>query len=95
MTGHLPPCARRVEGGLELRVKVVPGASRDQIAGLLGDRLKIRTATAPEGGKANKAVAGLIAKWAGIPPRDVEQTSGPTNPEKAFFLRGIRELPLL
>lgn len=91
----LPPCARRVEGGLELRVKVVPGASRDQVAGLLGERLKIRTATAPEGGKANKAVAGLIAKWASIPVRDVEQTAGPTNPEKTFLLRGIQELPSL
>lgn len=89
----LPPYARHVEGGLELRVKVVPGASRDQIAGLLGDRLKIRTATAPEGGKANKAVAGLIAKWAGISPREVEQIAGPTNPEKTFLLHGIQDLP--
>ncbi len=91
----LPPCARRVEGGIELRVKVVPGASRDQIAGLLGDRLKIRTATAPEGGKANKSVTALIAKWAHLPIREIELINGPSHPEKMFLLHGIQHLPTL
>jgi uncharacterized protein (TIGR00251 family) len=79
---------------LELRLKVVPGASRDQIAGILGDRLKIRTATAPEGGKANKAVAALLANWLNVPVRQIELVGGPTNPEKTFKVHGIKDFPV-
>ena len=37
-------------------IKAVPGASRNQITGIVGDRLKVRTSAPPEGGKANKAI---------------------------------------
>jgi uncharacterized protein (TIGR00251 family) len=47
---------RQVPGGVEVRLKVVPGASRSAVAGLLGDRLKVRIAAPPEGGKANQAI---------------------------------------
>lgn len=43
-----------------IRIKAVPGASRDSLAGLLGDRLKIRITAAPEDGKANKAICRLL-----------------------------------
>ena len=33
-----------------LLVKMVPGASRDEIAGVVGDRLKVRVAAPPEDG---------------------------------------------
>ena len=43
------------EGGVRIHLKVVPGARRDQIAGVLatpgGDRLKVRVSAPPEGGK--------------------------------------------
>lgn len=71
-----------------IRVKAVPGASRDSIAGLLGDRLKIRTSAAPEGGKANKAICKLIAKSLKLKPAQVEIHNGHTNPEKTFKLAG-------
>lgn len=73
---------------VRLRVKVVPGASRDAIAGVLGDRLKIRTSAPPEGGKANTAVCALIAKATGLKPRDVTIEAGHANPEKTLRLAG-------
>ena len=43
-----------------LGIKVVAGASGDGIAGVLGDRLKVRVSAPPEGGKANRGVERLL-----------------------------------
>lgn len=71
-----------------IRVKAVPGASRNSIAGLLGDRLKIRISAQPEGGKANKAICKLLAKALGLKAAQVQIHSGHTNPEKTIKLTG-------
>lgn len=73
---------------LYLRIKAVPGVSRDVIAGLLGDRLKVRTNAPPENGKANKAVCKLIAKAIGIKAGQVHVHRGHTNPEKTICIEG-------
>ncbi len=65
-----------------LPIKAVPGASSSKVAGMLGDRLKVRIAAAPEHGKANKAICALIAKSLNIKPAMIEVASGHTNPEK-------------
>ncbi|MEZ6234912.1 MAG: DUF167 domain-containing protein [Phycisphaerales bacterium] len=76
-------------GGVRLHVKAVPGASRDQVAGVLGDRLKVRVAAPPEGGKANKAICALIARALGVKPGDVELVAGHTSPEKTLRVLGV------
>ena len=73
-----------------VRVKAVPGASRDAIAGPLGDRLKVRVAAPPEGGRANEAIAAQLAAACGIPARAVVLESGPAQPQKTFRLRGAQ-----
>ncbi len=73
-----------------LRVKAVPGASRDQVAGALGDRLKIRISAPPEGGKANAAIIRLLAKSLGVKRADVALVSGQSNAEKVFRIVGER-----
>ncbi len=72
-----------------LRIKVVPGASRDRVVGMLGDRLKVSVSAAPEGGKANKAVCKLLAKTLKISPRDVSVSAGQTQPTKTIHIVGI------
>ncbi len=49
------------EGGVELTVKVVPGASRTRVAGAWGSALKLAVAAPPTGGQANAAVVALLA----------------------------------
>ena len=47
------PFVEPAADGCLIRLKVVPGSSRDAIAGILGGRLKVKVAAAPEDGKAN------------------------------------------
>jgi len=84
----LPPFMSVRGEDLEIRVKAVPGASRDAIAGALGDRLKVRVAQPPEGGRANDAIRTLIANAAGLPLRSVTITQGHSNPQKSIQLLG-------
>jgi len=81
------------DGALLLRVKAIPGARRDEIAGALGEgeraRLKIRVSAPPEGGKANRAICRLVANSLGAKPRDVSVVVGQTNPEKTLRIEGV------
>ena|SRR6185369_18017997 len=80
---------RDFEGGAELRVKVVPGSSRDRIAGILGDALKIQVSAAPERGRANVAVERLIAKSLGVAESAVAVTVGHSTPRKTIRIAGM------
>ncbi|MGI9178416.1 MAG: DUF167 domain-containing protein, partial [Pirellulales bacterium] len=50
------PMADDPQPSARLRVKIVPGSSRNEIVGWLGDALKIKVTAPPEKGKANDAV---------------------------------------
>jgi uncharacterized protein (TIGR00251 family) len=76
------------EAGIRLRVKAVPGASRDAIAGVLGDRLKIRVAAPPEGGRANEAILRLLANAFDVAKADVGLVAGATSRDKTFEIAG-------
>lgn len=60
----------------------MPGASRSEIAGWLGDSLKIRVSAAPEKGKANRAVENLLSEALGIPRSKVRIKAGSQSPRK-------------
>ncbi len=77
------------DGVLRLRVRAVPGASRDQIAGPLGDRLKIRVAQPPEDGRANRAICELLGEVLGIPARQVLVASGQASRDKVVQITGV------
>ena len=79
---------RDCPGGAIIAVKAVPGASRDKIVGALGDSLKIATSAPPEKGKANSAIAAILAKALGLDKQGVELVSGQTNPRKEFRIAG-------
>ena len=72
-----------------VRVKAVPGASRDAIAGVLGDRLKVRVSAPPEGGKANKAICAVVAAALSVRPRLVSIESGHGSAEKTLRIAGV------
>jgi uncharacterized protein (TIGR00251 family) len=68
---------------VELRVKVVPKSSRNQILGPMADgTLKVRIAAAPEKGKANAELCAFLARHYGVPKSAVTILSGETSPRK-------------
>ena len=72
-----------------LNVKVVPGSSRDQIVGWLGDALKIKVMAPPEKGRANEAVVELLSMKLGINTDDIEVVSGHSSPSKLLAFTGM------
>ena len=83
---------RETKKGLAIAVKVVPNARKDEIVGLIGDRLKLRVCAPPEGGKANKSVCKLIAKALGIKKTAVSVAAGESSPLKTIEILGIHAL---
>ena len=79
---------------ITLKVKVVPSGARDQLDGWLGDRLKVRVRAPPERGKANAAVARLLAERLGIAAGAVSVVRGHASREKAVAIEGISETEL-
>lgn len=77
-----------IPGAWLIAVKAVPGARRDEIAGVLGDRLKVRVSAAPENGKANQAICGLIAEALGLRASAIEVVRGHTSAEKTLRCAG-------
>ena len=72
-----------------LNVKVVPGSSRDQIVGWLGDALKIKVMAPPEKGTANNTVIGLLAKTLGLSTNAIQIESGHTTSSKVITITGL------
>ena len=67
---------------MRLHLKVVPKASRDRVVGWVGDRLKVQVTAAPERGKANDAVIGVLAAALGLARSQVRIVAGETSPLK-------------
>ena len=67
---------------MQLALKIVPRASRDRVAGWIGDRLKLQVTAAPERGRANDAVAALLAETLGLPRSCVRIVAGHGSPQK-------------
>ena len=74
---------RRAEGSL-LPVRVSPRASRSVVEGWRDGALHVRVTAAPTDGRANRAVATLLAEAFGVAPSAVELVSGAAARDKLF-----------
>jgi uncharacterized protein (TIGR00251 family) len=73
--------------GTILPVRAQPGARKNEIRGVQDGMLKVSVAQAPERGKANKAIAALLAKALGLRKSQIELLTGPSSPNKQFLVR--------
>jgi uncharacterized protein (TIGR00251 family) len=79
---------------VKLAVKVVPGSSREGIAGWLGDELKVRVRAPAERGKANASVEKLIAAALELPIECAQIVAGRTSPHKMLEISGASDAEL-
>ena len=73
-----------------LNIYVQPGASRNEIAGLHGDALKIRLVSPPIDGRANEALLKFIAILFDVPLRQVILKRGEKSRQKMVLIEGSK-----
>jgi uncharacterized protein (TIGR00251 family) len=84
---------RRDGPDLVLRVQIQPRASSDAIAGVLGDRLKIRLTAPPVEGKANEHLIAYLARLFGVPKCQIILERGAGSKRKQLRIRSPKKLP--
>ena len=77
------------EGGIRLRLRIQPRASRTEVAGLHGDLLRIRLSAPPVDGAANEELIRFLADLLGVPGRAVEITAGHAGRQKTVRILGV------
>jgi hypothetical protein len=75
-------------------IKVVPGSSRDSIAGWLGETLKVRVRAPAERGRANAALEEILAEALGVGRECVRIVAGRTSTRKVVEVTGLSEAEL-
>ena len=72
-----------------IRLRVVPGASRTEVAGRLADAIKVRVAAPPEDGAANRALLDFVASHLRVPRRSVRLLTGAGSRLKVVAVEGM------
>lgn len=71
-----------------VRVHAQPGAKRTEIAGRHGEAVRVRVTAPPVDGRANAAIAAVLADALGVPRSAVELASGASGRRKRFRVHG-------
>ncbi|MBI2496949.1 MAG: DUF167 domain-containing protein [Opitutae bacterium] len=72
-----------------LELKTIPNAPRDQVAGWLGDALKVKVHAPALDGRANEALLEFLAGELGLPKRAVTLVRGEKSRHKVVRLDGL------
>ncbi len=85
----LPSFIRTHEDGVLLSLKVQPRAAKNEIAGPLGDELRIKVTAPPVEAAANEALVRFLAETLDCPRGSVQLVRGHTSRHKQVFIRGL------
>ncbi|HUT33256.1 MAG TPA: DUF167 domain-containing protein [Planctomycetota bacterium] len=75
--------------GVRIAVRAQPKASRCEVVGRLGMRLKVAVTAAPTGGKANRAVEEVLADALGVRRSAVAIVAGQGSRDKVVHVSGL------
>ena len=85
-----PTMTRSPENPTTIAVKVLPNASRTELAGWLDDRtLKIRVQSPAQDGKANKALIAFLAELVGVSKKQITIRSGASSRQKLVAFKNL------
>ena len=82
-----PPAA--APASCRLEVKVIPGASRDEVVGTMGNAVKIKLRAPPVEGRANEALIEFLAAKLELPRRAISLERGDTSRQKLLRIDGL------
>ena len=85
---RLPPISPTATG-VRLRLRIQPRASREEIAGVAGEAIRIRLTAPPVDGAANKALVRFLAALLQVPRSAVELESGRSGRTKLVTVTGV------
>lgn len=85
----VPSYLQPASGEVLVLVHLQPRASRNEIAGIHGDRLKIRLTAPPVDSKANEALCKFLAEKLGVSKSSVRIVKGEKLRKKDVLVEGI------
>ena len=92
MRGQRTQPWRTGKTGLQVFLRVTPGAARDAVEGLTdsaeGTALKVRVGAIADKGEANRAAEAVLAKWLGIARTSVSLAAGGKSRLKTLEVAG-------
>lgn len=77
------------DGAVIFAIRVVPRASRTEVAGEMDGALRVRISAPPVDGAANDELIKFVAKRLGVSRSDVEITSGNASKQKLLKIAGV------
>lgn len=77
------------DGGVTLRVRVQPRASKEALGGEREGALVVKLTAPPVEGKANEALARFLGRLLGVPPSAVRVVQGATGRDKRVAVTGV------
>jgi uncharacterized protein (TIGR00251 family) len=87
------PAGRRDGADLVIEVRVQPRASRSELAGLHGGRLRVRLQAPPVDGRANLALVDFLARAFSVPRASVVIEHGLGGRDKRVRVQDVGPVP--
>ncbi|MCD6459909.1 YggU family protein [bacterium] len=77
---------KKSKDGVLVDIKVLPKSSRNEIAGVVDGKLKVKLTAPPVNGKANKALITFLSKKLNLSKRDIVIVKGQTSANKQLSI---------
>ena len=95
MSSSINDCLKIAGNDIVIKVKIVPGSSKNKIVGVYNNALKIAITSPPVDGKANKKCIAYLAKYFDVAKSKIEIISGQTSKNKLIRIYDISKKDFL